>query len=55
VTPGASTDGIWDGYGVVTQARGTLWRLQGRHIHETGPVIFDAEKIYWGTGLFVIN
>ena len=58
VTPGVSgawKDGIWDGHGVVTQARGALRRLHGHHIYETGPVIFDAEKKYWGTGIFVIN
>jgi hypothetical protein len=53
--PGAWKDGIWDGQGVVTQARGALWRLQGHHIYETGPVISDVDKKYWGTGLFVID
>jgi hypothetical protein len=47
--------GIWDGHGVVTEARRGLSPLKGRHIYETGPVITpeDPGPLY-GTGLFVI-
>jgi len=43
-------DGIWDGVGVVTEAHGRYNLLKGRHIYETGPVIFDG--LPYGTGIF---
>jgi hypothetical protein len=55
--PGAWGVGIWDGDGVVTEARRGLHPLKGRHIYETGPVISNAEAYpgtLSGTGLFVI-
>jgi hypothetical protein len=45
-------DGIWDGKGVVTEARGRLRMLKGRHIYETGSVVFPAPL--QGAGLFLI-
>jgi hypothetical protein len=58
-------DGMWDGHGVVTEARKGpkhskkskgLKHLKGRKIYETGPVIVgDAPPLtYRGTGMFLI-
>lgn len=44
---------MWDGHGVVTEARGKFSPLKGRRTYETGPVIFDGRLS--GTGIFVIN
>jgi hypothetical protein len=50
---GERLDGMWDGHGVVTEARGRFNPLKGRHIYETGPVIWDFP--FYGTGIFTIH
>jgi len=48
-------DGIWDGHGVVTDAKGNFDGLKGRKMYETGPVIFVGMPFsLTGTGMFVI-
>jgi hypothetical protein len=49
-------DGIWDGHGVVTEARGDFSMLMGHKTYETGPVFKGANPpaSFSGTGLFVI-
>ena len=49
-------DGIWDGHGRVTEARGRFRDLIGSRIYETGPVILgsDPPRSFKGTGAFVI-
>jgi hypothetical protein len=49
----AGADGMWDGHGVVTQARKGFNPLKRRHIYETGPVSGAFPDLY-GTGIFVI-
>lgn len=51
VTP-TGEDAMWDGHGVVTEAHGWYNPLKGRHISETGPVIFNGPP--YGTGIFMI-
>jgi hypothetical protein len=47
--------GIWDGHGVVTEARKGYNPLKRRHIYETGPVILpEGGGLLYGTGMFVI-
>lgn len=46
--------GMWDGHGVVTEARADFSPLKGRRIYETGPVIFEVPGPLGGTGIFVI-
>ena len=46
-------DGMWDGHGVVTEARGAFNCLKGRHIYETGPVVWEPFP-FSGVGLFQI-
>ena len=55
ISPGAP-DGIWDGHGVVTEAKGKASRLKGRKIYETGPVVIgDTPPVsFSGTGMFLI-
>jgi hypothetical protein len=48
----AGQDGMWDGAGVVTEAHGRYNVLKGRHIYETGPVIFGG--LPYGTGIFSV-
>jgi hypothetical protein len=50
---GERLDGVWDGHGVVTEARKDFRRLKGRRIYETGPVVMDPFP-YSGTGMFSI-
>lgn len=47
-------DGVWDGHGVVTKARGKYSRLKGRKVSETGPVILGSTPplTFAGTGMF---
>jgi len=49
-------DGIWDGHGVVTEAKGKLNRLKRRKISETGTVILgtDPPMSLSGAGMFLI-
>lgn len=49
-------DGIWDGHGIVTEARGDFSSLQGHKTYETGPVIKGSNPpvSFSGTGMFVI-
>ena len=49
-------DGIWDGHGVVTEARGDFSMLKGHKTYETGPVFKGSNPpvSFAGTGLFVI-
>jgi hypothetical protein len=47
-------DGIWDGFGVVTEAHGNLNPLKGRKIYESGPVLLGNFP-YVGTGMFLIH
>lgn len=49
-------DGMWDGHGVVTEARGLFSPLKGRKIYESGPVILVLEPAptFEGTGIFSI-
>ena len=49
-------DGIWDGHGRVTDARGKYELLKGRSIYESGPVILGSEPpaTLTGTGVFLI-
>ena len=55
VSPSAAP-GIWDGHGVVTEARGRFNKLKGRKTYETGPVFMgDAPPAtFYGTGMFTI-
>lgn len=50
-------DGVWDGHGRVTEARGKYEFLKGRSVYETGPVIIgsDPPESFSGTGVFVIH
>ena len=55
VTPEGS-DGMWDGHGIVRKAHRGLWRLLGRRMYETGPVMRDSpQSPPYGTGIFVIH
>ena len=47
-------DGVWDGVGVVTEAKGKYSPLKGRKIYETGPVIFNGGPPS-GVGMFTIQ
>jgi hypothetical protein len=49
-------DGIWDGHGRVTEARGKYESLKGRSVYESGPVILGSEPpaTLTGTGVFLI-
>jgi hypothetical protein len=49
-------DGMWDGHGIVTEARGRFNPLKGRKTNETGPVIAGTNPpvTFFGTGMFVI-
>jgi len=49
-------DGMWDGHGVVMEAKGKLNPLKGRKIYETGSVLVGSTPpvSYTGTGMFVI-
>jgi len=50
-------DGIWDGHGVVTEAKGRFNRLKGRKTYETGTVIWGTEPqdpYLSGRGMFLI-
>lgn len=49
-------DGMWDGHGVVTDAKGRFSPLKGRKIYESGPVLVgDIPPLtYEGTGIFTI-
>jgi hypothetical protein len=49
-------DGIWDGHGVVTEARGDFSMLKGHNTYETGSVSKGSNPpvSYSGKGLFVI-
>lgn len=49
-------DGIWDGHGRVTEAKGRFKALNGHKVYETGPVIVgsDPPKSFTGTGMFLI-
>jgi len=51
------TDGIWDGYGVVTEASEELKSLMGGKTYETGPVIVGSNppNSFSGTGMFLIH
>jgi hypothetical protein len=49
-------DGMWDGHGVVMEAKGKLNPLKGRKIYETGAVLVGSTPplSYTGTGMFLI-
>jgi hypothetical protein len=50
-------DGMWDGHGVVTEAKGKLNPLKGRKVYETGTVIWGTEPLdpfLSGRGMFLI-
>jgi hypothetical protein len=49
-------DGVWDGHGIVTEARADFAALKGRRIYETGPVVVGSNPpvSYLGSGMFVI-
>jgi hypothetical protein len=50
-------DAIWDGHGVVTEAKGELNPLKGRKVYETGTVIWGTEPLdplFSGRGMFLI-
>ena len=49
-------DGIWDGHGIVMEARGDFSTLKGRKTYETGPVIKGSNPpvSFSGTGMFLI-
>ena len=49
-------NGIWDGHGVVTEARPEFITLLGNKIYETGPVVVGSNPpvSYAGIGLFVV-
>ena len=47
-------DGIWDGHGVVTEAKGRFNRLKGRKTYETGTVIWGTDPLLSGRGMFLI-
>jgi hypothetical protein len=49
-------DGIWDGHGIVTEAKGKFKRLKGRKVYETGTVIWgtDPDPLLSGRGMFLI-
>lgn len=53
VTSDGEEVGMWDGHGVVTEASKGFNNLKGRHVYETGPVVWDFP--YYGTGIFVIH
>jgi hypothetical protein len=46
-------DGMWDGHGVVTEAKGKFNPLKGRKVYETGPVVVGDGPPY-GTGMFLV-
>jgi len=53
----AVADGMWDGHGVVTEAKGKLNPLKGRKMYETGTVIWGTEPtdpFLSGRGMFLI-
>jgi hypothetical protein len=49
-------NGVWDGHGVVTEARPEFITLVGNRIYETGPVVIGSNPpvSYAGSGLFVV-
>ena len=49
-------DGVWDGHGVVTEARAGFEPFVGKRIYETGPVKIGSNPplSYTGQGMFVI-
>ena len=49
-------DGMWDGHGIVMEARGHFGPLKGHNTYETGPVIKGSKPpvSFSGTGMFVI-
>ena len=49
-------DGVWDGHGVVTEAKGKMSPLKGRKISETGPVVIGETPpvSFYGTGMFQV-
>ena len=49
-------DGIWDGHGIVMEARGDFGPLKGHNTYETGPVIKGSNPpvSFSSTGMFVI-
>ena len=49
-------DGIWDGHGIVMEARGVYSRLLGRKTYETGTVLQGGNPpiSFSGAGLFLI-
>ncbi len=49
-------DGIWDGHGIVMEARGDFSRLKGSRTYETGPVIMGSNPpdSLSGAGMFLI-
>ena len=49
-------DGMWDGHGVVTDAKGRFSPLKGRRTYESGPVLVgDTPPLtFEGTGIFTI-
>ena len=49
-------DGIWDGHGIVMEARGDFSTIMGRKTYETGPVIKGSNPpvSFSGTGMFLI-
>jgi hypothetical protein len=49
-------NGVWDGHGVVTEARPEFITLVGNKIYETGPVVVGSNPpvSYTGIGLFVV-
>ena len=50
----AEGDGIWDGVGVVTEAKGRYNPLKGRKTYETGPVVLDGGLPY-GAGMLTVQ
>lgn len=53
--PGGA-DGMWDGHGRVTEARGEFKALKGRKVYESGPVVLGSEppRSLSGTGMFLV-
>lgn len=49
-------DGIWDGHGVVTEAKGSFSPLKGRKMYETGTVLLGSTPpvTFTGTGMFSV-
>jgi hypothetical protein len=50
-------DGMWDGHGVVTEAKGKFNPLKGRKVYETGTVIWgmtQQDPFLSGRGMFLI-